>query len=85
MGGKLTVRFVEATNRPGRYGDGRGGFGLYLRVRAVSGGRISKTWCQRIWIGGRVTNLGLGRFPVVSLAEARMAALENYRTVYRGG
>ena len=84
MGGKLTAAFVTRTAAPGVYSDGPGAFGLSLRVRNGARG-VSKTWVQRIRIDGRPTYLGLGRFPVVTLREARLAALENYRTVYRGG
>lgn len=84
MGSKLTAAFVTCVAAPGVYSDGPGAFGLSLRVRDGARG-ISKSWIQRIRIDGRPTYLGLGRFPVVTLREARLAALENYRTVFRGG
>ena len=62
------------------YGDGRGGFGLTLRVHPNG----VKHWCQRLRIGGKPTNVGLGSYPLVTLAEARAAALANARDV-RGG
>ena len=70
--------------RPGRYGDGRGGFGLSLLVKPTTTGRLSKTWSQRLRIHGRPVNVGLGAYPVVTLAEAREAALKNRRTVAQG-
>ena len=81
----LSAAFVRTAKTPGRYGDGgRGSHGLYLRVWARANGRIGKAWAQRIRISGRPTNLGLGVYPVVTLAEARAKALENRRTTARG-
>ena len=80
----LTARFVETVSEPGRYGDGRGGHGMTLNVHRMLDGRVSKSWIQRIRISGRFTHLGLGSYPVVTLAEARKAALTNRRTVAKG-
>lgn len=80
----LTARFVETVNKPGRYGDGRGGFGLILNVHRATNGRITKSWIQRIRIAGKVTHLGLGPYPIVTLAKARKIALENQRAVFDG-
>ena len=81
---KLSASFVKTVNRPGRYGDGRGGFGLSLLVKPTNSGRWSKTWSQRLRIHGRPVNVGLGAYPVVTLAEARKTALENRRAVAQG-
>ena len=81
----LTARFVETVSQPGRYGDGRGGHGLSLLVKPMaSTNRISKSWSQRIRINGRETNIGIGSYPIVSLAEARAAALANRRNIAKG-
>ena len=80
----LSAAFVKTVNVSGRYGDGRGGYGLSLLVQPTSTGRLSKTWSQRLRIAGRPFNIGLGAYPVVTLAEARKAALENRRAVARG-
>ena len=80
----LTAAFVRTVNRPGRYGDGRGGHGLSLLVKPTVNGRWSKTWSQRVKVGGRLTNVGLGSYPVITLAEARARALENARAVAAG-
>ena len=77
----LSATFTKTINKPGRYGDGRGGWGLYLRVFRRANGRLSKSWGQRIRIRGRATNLGLGIYPLVTLAEARAKALANRREV----
>ena len=81
---RLSSRFVKYVAKPGRYGDGRGGHGLSLRVSERKGGGWSKTWAQRLRIDGRPTNLGLGSYPVVTLAMARARALENRRALAQG-
>lgn len=63
----LSAAFVRSVSRPGRYGDGRGSSGLYLRVHQTANGRTSKNWAQRLRIGGKVTSLGLGSYPMVTL------------------
>ncbi len=80
----LSASFVKTVRRPGRYGDGRGGYGLSLLVKPTSTGRISRTWAQRLYINGKAVNLGLGAYPVVTLKEARAKALENRRMLARG-
>ena len=82
-GKPLSDRFCQ-TAPVGRWGDGRGGFGLALNVKRMTNGRLSKSWTQRLRINGRVTNVGLGRYPIVSLAEARQAALDNATMVAKG-
>ena len=83
-GQPLSATFVRTITKPGRYGDGRGGFGLSLLVKPMANGRTSKTWSQRIRIAGRETNIGLGAFPIVTLAEARQLALANRRMIAKG-
>ena len=75
---KLTNAKIKSLSLPGMYGDGGT---LYLAV--ARGG--SKSWVQRIVVGGKRRELGLGGWPVVSLAEARDAALDNRRLVRKGG
>ena len=81
---QLSASFVRTVNEPGRYGDGRGGHGLSLLVKATKNGRLSKTWSQRLRVNGKPINIGLGSFPIISLAEARAKALENRRAVAQG-
>ena len=78
--GKLTVRFLQSIIEPRKYHDG-GGLGLYLRVDKSG----SKFWIQRIVINGKRRELGLGSFPITTLAAAREAALKNKRMVREGG
>ena len=80
----LTGYFVKTLSQPGRYSDGRGSFGLSLRVSEMSSGRLSKTWSQRVRINGKPTNIGLGVYPLVSLAEAREAAKQNAIAIAHG-
>ena len=81
---RLTATFAKNVTEPGRYGDGRGGYGLALLVQFRAGGGVRKSWTQRMRIHGRLTNLGLGPVQFVSLKEARERAFENAREVYRG-
>ena len=81
----LSAAFVRTISDPGRYGDGRGSYGLYLRVWVMTNGRVGKNWGQRVRIGGQLTNLGLGSYPQVPLALARARAIENAQLVTGGG
>jgi len=67
-GGKLTARKVE-TAKPGRYGDGHG---LWLVVSPTGAAK----WVYRYARNGKPTEMGLGPTHTVSLAEARLKALE---------
>ena len=80
----LTPTFARNIKIPGRYGDGRGGLGLSLLVRPASHGGFTKSWTQYVRIADRPTTLGLGRYPVVTLAMARERALENARAIADG-
>ena len=74
---RLTVGGARALTKPGMHADGGT---LYLCV--APGG--SKSWIQRLTIDGKRRDIGLGGFPLVSLAEAREKAFEN-RKLARGG
>ena len=81
---RLSATFVKTVTRPRRYGDGRGSHGLSLLGKSMKLGGHSRTWSQRLRINGKPVSIGLGSFPVVTLAEARKAALENRRALARG-
>ena len=81
---QLTAAFVRTVTTPGRYGDGRGGLGLSLLVKPTKSGRVSRTWSQRLRINGKPVMIGLGSYPVVTLAHARQRALENRQAVEQG-
>ena len=68
---RLCATFVRTVNVPGRYGDGYGGLGLSLLVTPRKSGGLSKTWAQAVSPNGKKTSLGLGSWPVVTLAMAR--------------
>ena len=85
MAGLLTDTAIRNANKPGLHSDGPGQFGLSLRVTNRKSGRLSKSWVQRIYIDGRVTHLGLGSYPVITLTEARKRAKANARTAATGG
>jgi integrase len=74
----LTAAFVRTVKEAGRYGDGNG---LILRVEPSG----SKRWIQRIVIRGKRTDIGLGSASLVTLAEAREAALSNRKLARSGG
>ena len=79
---RLSRTFVEEVDQPGRFGDGRGGNGLSLRVRLSRDGLgLGKTWEQRIYANGKVTTLGLGSYPELRLTAARELAAENAQRV----
>ena len=80
----LSATFVKNVNVPGRYGEGRGGLGLTLRVKPASRGGYCKSWAQSIRINGRKTTIGLGAYPVITLAMARERAVENARSIALG-
>ena len=75
---RLTVARVRSLCTPGRYAAGPT---LYLRI--APGG--TKSWVQRLTIEGRRHDIGLGGWPLVTLAEAREQAFDNRRLVRQGG
>jgi integrase len=74
----LTAQFVKSIREPGKYFDGHG---LFLRVQPNG----QRQWVQRITIRGKRCELGLGNPALVSLAEAREAALANRKVAMSGG
>lgn len=62
---------------PGKYSDGQG---LWLVKRDKEGGK----WILRVIVAGKRREMGLGRWPDVSIAEARERAAEARKTA-RGG
>lgn len=74
----LTAATVRSLNGAGFYPDGQG---LYLKVDPSG----AKRWTQRLVIQGKRRDLGLGSALLVSLADAREAAIENRRLARAGG
>ena len=75
---KRTAAFVRSVNKPGKYGDLHG---LILRVQPSG----SKAWIWRGTVNGKRRDLGLGRYPYVSLAQARQQAFEYRKVALEGG
>ena len=76
---KLTERRIKALG-PGRYSDSDCPT-LTLLVQPTGRGR---SWVQRLVVGGRRVDRGLGSWPLVTLQEARLIALENRRKARAG-
>ena len=76
--GKLTAAKVKSIASLGLRGDGGT---LYLKV--APGG--SKSWIQRLTVNGRRRDVGLGGFPLVTLAEARDKTFDNRRRARGSG
>ena len=77
MAKRLTSAFVRNA-KAGKYGDEHG---LILVVKPTG----SRHWVQRIMIRGKRRDLGLGGYPLVSLAEARDRAFMNRKVARDGG
>lgn len=73
----LTAKKVLNLSDRGRYADGNG---LYLVVDH----KTAKYWILRTVVNGKRTDIGLGSYRLVSLAEARELAAE-YRKIARAG
>ncbi|MCZ0942508.1 MAG: integrase arm-type DNA-binding domain-containing protein [Gammaproteobacteria bacterium] len=74
---KLTARKVETITKPGKHVDD---FGLALRVSPK--GR--KTWNQRLTVRGKQVESAIGRYPAMSLAEARDEAYRRWNIAQTG-
>ena len=76
---RLTALELNKEMKAGRHYDDSG-TGLHIYVRKSG----SKSWSQKIRFGGKQLELGLGNYPMVSLAEARRIAAENKALAQRG-
>ena len=74
---KLSPIKVAKLTTPGLYGDGNN---LYLQI-APSG---AKSWSFRFMVRGRAREMGLGPVALISLAEARVRAIECRRLLLDG-
>ena len=68
----LSARAVQLAKAPKLYPDGGN---LYLRVKKVG----TKSWIFRYWRKGKDVWMGLGGYPDVSLADARLMAEQHRR------
>ena len=62
--GYLTNKKIDNINQKGIYTDGDG-----LRLRVDK--KINKNWIFRYQLFGKSKDMGLGRYPIVSLKDAR--------------
>lgn len=74
---QLQVKNITPTDKPKRYHDGDG---LYLNV--TSNG--AKSWVFRFMKHGKATTVGLGRYPEISLADARISAADLRKKIHFG-
>ena len=74
---KLSASRIK-TLPAGKYTDGHG---LMLWVKPTG----TRSWVQRIVIQGKRRDMGLGAYPLVSLAEAREMAFANRKIARAGG
>ena len=79
----LAVRNIK---NAGRYGFGRGHYGLCIQAEVDSTGTLCKRWEQRIRIKGRgkPNYLGLGPYPLNSMADASREAEANAKMAASG-
>jgi integrase len=74
---RLTSLQVTRTKRPGVYSDGGG---LYLQITRT----LCKSWLFRYMRQGKKRGMGLGPIHTISLAEARLLALDCRRQLLGG-
>ena len=74
---RLSALTAKKANAPGLHADGNG---LYLRVGPAG----SKSWILRYRHDGRRHDIGLGPYPLISLADARQRANERRRLLIDG-
>ena len=77
---KLTARRVTTLDKPGRHGDGAG---LYLSI-SRAGDTLRRRWVYLFTRGGKLREMGLGGFPEVPLAAARVER-DKWAAVVRSG
>src|ERR1700722_940239 len=78
--GKLSARKVATLSKPGRHGDGAG---LYLSI-SKAGDTLRRRWAYLFTRGGKLREMGLGGFPEVPLAAARIER-DKWAAVLRSG
>ena len=74
---KLSKTKIAKLTKPGLHADGDT---LFLNI--AKGG--TRSWIQRLTVGGKRRDLGLGPYPLVTLEQARDAAIDNRRMVRAG-
>jgi integrase len=78
--GKLSARKAATLSEPGRHGDGAG---LYLSI-SEGEDTLRRRWVYLFTRGGKLREMGLGGFPEVPLAAARIER-DKWASVLRSG
>ena len=75
--GSLTVKKIDKIEETGIYSDGNG---LRLRVDKNK----NKNWVFRYSIFGKSKDMGLGKYPIVTLNDARQKLVDAKKIIYDG-
>lgn len=78
--GKLTDKTLKALSRDGQPGKTNDGDGLYFQISKAG----STSWLFRYKRDGKVRDMGLGPYPIVTLAAARLLAADQRRILAAG-
>ena len=78
--GKLTDKTLKALSRDGQPGKTSDGDGLYFQISKAG----STSWLFRYKRDGKVRDMGLGPYPTVTLAAARLLAADQRRILATG-
>ena len=73
----LTNKKIESFFEKGVYVDGNG---LRLRVDKNK----NKSWSLRYQLAGKVREMGLGKYPIISLKDARKKMIDAKKMIYDG-
>ena len=73
----LTIKAINAANQSGKLMDGDG---LHLTVTH----NLLKRWVHRFMFQGKRRDMGLGSYPTISLADARLKRDQNKRLLAEG-
>ena len=75
--GSLTAKKIDKIEETGIYTDGEG---LRLRVDKNN----NKNWIFRYHIMGKTKDMGLGKYPIVTLSDARQKIVQAKKLIYDG-
>jgi integrase len=81
MTGQLSPLKVARAKTPGMYADGGG---LYLQVGERVTEHSGRSWIFRFMLRGRAREMGLGPYPLYSLADARAKAMDARKLRHEG-
>lgn len=81
---QFTDRLLKNLKESGYFSDGRGRYGLHCWAEFNSDGDLVKYFRQNLTLNGERIVVGLGKYPDVSLQDARDKAHDNWKKA-RGG